>query len=162
MEVPCTRSQQGPLGTLRPQNMPNLEPAESNAKLTRTRNYITNLIGSTSQFGTEEYTLPYVYTSTCINPIKLQLLNTCNANLPCWFLKNFTTKCNLIQLSTIEISNPAQHLNHPNVKIATHQKSAKYNSNTSLCSSSTEDSHPAAASVLAKSSFVAITTSTFY
>ena len=78
--------------------MPNLEPAESNAKLTRTRNYITNLIGSTSQFGTEEYTLPYVSTSTCINPIKLQLLITCNANLPRWVLKNFTTKCNLTQL----------------------------------------------------------------
>ena len=139
--------------------MPNLEPAESNAKLTRTRNYITNLIGSTSQFGTEEYTLPYVSISTSINPIKLQLLITCNANLPRWFLKNFTTKCNLTQLSTTEIS---KHLNHPNVKIATHQKSAKYDSNTSLCSSSTEDSHPAAASVLAKSSFVAITTTTFY
>ena len=121
--------------------MPNLEPAESNAKLTRTRNYITNLIGSTSQFGTEEYTLLSVSTSTCINLIKLQLLITCNANLPRWVLKNFTTKCNLTQLSTMEISNPAQHLNHPNVKIATHQKSAKHNSNTSLLSSSTENSH---------------------
>ena len=41
----------------------------------------------------------------------------------------------------MELSNPARHLNHPNVKIATHQKSAKFNSNTSLSSSSTENSH---------------------